>query len=218
MAIRAQGFQPTVPHSWHPPVGSLCPVLWCRMCVVMGHKAAHEFGGAGELQETLKIGCFFSNEEVLGIQSPPENGFMEPKYYAFQSWLDAPNHHFGIMIGFLGNSLPTCFVQDIEVCHVVVGFSGKFVGTDRKIMSSRSDYIVMWWSCTGNPPDSNMFLRCDKDRKPLKSDLRSRKGSSSNHHFWGVNSLLKLGGVMVKSPAFGSINSWGFCFFFTCQL
>ena len=26
----------------------------------------------------------------LGIQSPPENGFMEPEYYAFRRWLNTP--------------------------------------------------------------------------------------------------------------------------------
>ena len=29
-------------------------------------------------------------EEPLRIQSPSENGFMEPKYYAFRKWLDTP--------------------------------------------------------------------------------------------------------------------------------
>ena len=27
---------------------------------------------------------------TLGIQSPSENGFMEPKNYAFRRWLDTP--------------------------------------------------------------------------------------------------------------------------------
>ena len=27
---------------------------------------------------------------ALGIQSPSENGSMEPKYYAFRRWLDTP--------------------------------------------------------------------------------------------------------------------------------
>ena len=26
----------------------------------------------------------------VGIQSTSENGFMEPKYYAFRKWLDTP--------------------------------------------------------------------------------------------------------------------------------
>ncbi len=33
----------------------------------------------------IELGLF-----ILGIQSPSENGFMEPKYYAFRRWLDTP--------------------------------------------------------------------------------------------------------------------------------
>ena len=33
---------------------------------------------------------FIFFEDPIGTQSPSENGFMEPKYYAFRRWLDTP--------------------------------------------------------------------------------------------------------------------------------